>query len=150
MYIVKTKKMSDKAILPNQSYDGDAGFDLFSIDNYSLDSGERCSVHTGLCIELPANTEAQIRPRSGLAIKHGITVLNSPGTIDQDYRGELCVIIINLGKEPFQINEGMRIAQLVVKPVFNVSFVEEKALSTTTRMESGFGSTETGRNENEF
>lgn len=141
MYIVKTKKLSDKAILPDQSYEGDAGFDLFSVDDYSMNPGERCLVHTGISIELPHNTEAQIRPRSGLAIKYGITVLNSPGTIDQEYRGELCVILINLGKETFQINSGTRIAQLVVKPIFKVSFVEVQGLSDTLRNDNGFGST---------
>jgi len=150
VYVVKVKKLSDKATLPNQSYDGDAGFDLFSIDDHLVNPGERYLVHTGLSIELPVNTEAQIRPRSGLALKHGITVLNSPGTIDQEYRGELCVIIINLGKGAFQVSAGMRIAQLIVKPIFDVSFVEEEKLSTTTRMENGFGSTGSGRNKNEL
>jgi len=150
VYVVKVKKLTNRATLPNRSYDGDAGFDLFSIDDYLVNPGERCLVHTGLTIELPVNTEAQIRPRSGLALKHGITVLNSPGTIDQEYRGELCVIIINLGEEAFRVSVGMRIAQLIVKPIFDVSFVEEEKLSTTTRMDNGFGSTGSGRDENEL
>ncbi len=103
--------------------------------------GERRLVRTGLQIELPAETEAQIRPRSGLAIKHGITLLNTPGTIDEGYRGEIGVILINLGDAPFEVTVGMRIAQMVIAPVLRVQVCEKAVLSQTVRGSGGFGST---------
>jgi dUTP pyrophosphatase len=102
---------------------------------------ERKLIPTGLFIELPRDCEAQVRPRSGLALKHGITVLNSPGTIDADYRGEVCVILVNLSQEAFEIQPGERIAQMIVMPYLSVSFEESPELSGTDRGEGGFGST---------
>jgi dUTP pyrophosphatase len=106
-----------------------------------LEPGGRDLVPTGLAIELPTGFEAQVRPRSGLALRHGVTVLNSPGTIDADYRGEICVILVNLGSEPFEITRGDRIAQMVVAPVSRAVLTEVHVLSTSARGADGFGST---------
>ena len=105
-----------------------------------LNRGRRALVPTGLQLELPAGYEAQIRPRSGLAFRHGITVLNSPGTIDADYRGEVQVLLVNLGEKAFMIERGERVAQMVIAPVTRGLLVEAKALTTTTRGAGGFGS----------
>jgi len=109
-----------------------------------LQPGERCLIPTGLFIELPAGYEAQVRPRSGLAFKHGLTVLNAPGTIDADYRGEIGVILINLGQETFVIENGERIAQLVIAEYTRVSWSQSESLSDTERGAGGFGSTGKG------
>jgi dUTP pyrophosphatase len=106
--------------------------------------GGRALIPTGLCLALPAGLEAQVRPRSGLALKHGITVLNSPGTIDADYRGEVQVILVNLGDEPFVVRRGERIAQLVIAPVLQAALIEAGTLDETARGGSGFGSTGIG------
>ena len=140
-YKLKIKRISDKAVLPNYAHEGDAGLDLYAVKELVLKPGERGLVHTGIQIELPKNTEAQIRPRSGLALKHGITTLNSPGTIDEGYRGEIGVILINHSSETFKIEEGMKIAQMVVKPVLKVEIIEVEELSSDTeRSANGFGS----------
>ncbi len=107
----------------------------------TLDPGARSLVPTGLCIQLPSGHEGQVRPRSGLAVKHGITLLNTPGTIDEDYRGEVRVLMVNLGAEPFVVEPGMRIAQLVVAPVTQVEVEEAQELDQSTRGAGGFGST---------
>lgn len=107
----------------------------------TLAPGERAAILTGLIIEIPQGFEGQVRPRSGLALKNGITCLNSPGTIDWDYRGEVKVILANLGSEPFTISRGMRIAQLVIAPVTRVDIREISALTETKRGAGGFGST---------
>jgi dUTP pyrophosphatase len=107
----------------------------------ALALGDRALIPTGMALEIPVGYEAQVRPRSGLAIKHGVTLLNSPGTIDADYRGELMVIVINHGGEPFTVRRGDRIAQLVVAPVSHVEIAEVEELGTTARGEGGFGST---------
>jgi len=135
--------------LPLPCYESNeaAGMDLrAAIDQDKpliIEPGKRALVSTGLAIELPENHEGQIRPRSGLAFKHGITVLNSPGTIDADYRGEIKVLLINHSDEPFEITRGMRIAQLVVAPVVQVMVNEVFALSDTARGVAGYGSTGT-------
>lgn len=140
-YKLKIKRISDKAVLPNYAHEGDSGLDLYAVKELILKPGERGLVHTGIQIELPKNTEAQIRPRSGLALKHGITTLNSPGTIDEGYRGEIGVILINHSDETFKVEEGMKIAQMVVKPVLKVEITEVEELSSDTeRSENGFGS----------
>jgi len=122
-----------------------AGMDLRAAvaegEPMTLKAGERALVPTGLTIALPANYEAQIRPRSGLAFKHGITCLNTPGTIDADYRGEVKVLLINLGQEPFVIKRGERIAQMVIAPVTQSQWEVVTALSETARGAGGFGST---------
>ena len=141
MFEVKVKKLSEKAILPSLAHPGDAGLDLFSIEEVKLKPGKSLTVKTGISIQLPKNTEAQIRPRSGLASRHMITLLNTPGTIDEGYRGEIGVIMINHGKEDFEIKEGMKIAQMVIKPIYEVNIIESKDLNDTSRGEGGFGST---------
>ncbi|MEA2721919.1 MAG: dUTP pyrophosphatase [Candidatus Eremiobacteraeota bacterium] len=110
-------------------------------DELVLAPGDRALVPTGFALEVPEGFEVQLRPRSGLAVKHGITLLNSPGTIDSDYRGEVGIVLVNLGREPFTVHRGDRIAQLVVAPVVQASFREVEALATSTRGEGGFGST---------
>ena len=131
--------------LPTYATDKSAGMDLSAAleEALELGPGERALVPTGLSIALPADHEAQIRPRSGLAIKHGVTVLNTPGTIDADYRGEIKVILINHGKEPFTIKRGMRIAQMVVEKFEHVEWDVVESLEETERGEGGFGSTGT-------
>lgn len=135
------EKINEKAIIPNYAHKGDAGMDLYSVEEVVLEPMQRKLVHTGIRIELPPNTEAQIRPRSGLALKNGITVLNTPGTIDEGYRGEIGIILINLSNESFIVSEGMKIAQMVVKQTLNVEVKEVQNLSETERGEGGFGST---------
>ncbi|OUZ38755.1 deoxyuridine 5'-triphosphate nucleotidohydrolase [Solibacillus kalamii] len=137
---LKIKKTHPNAVLPKQAREGDAGMDLSAVEERVLLPGEYGLIKTGLQIELPEGTEAQVRPRSGLALKHGITVLNSPGTIDAGYRGEIGVILINHGKEPFTIEKGMRIAQLVIQYVLQVFIEETDKLSDTERGDKGFGS----------
>jgi len=141
MYKLKVKKISDKAKLPEYAHPGDAGMDVFSNEEILLRSGESALVKTGIKIELPENTEAQVRPRSGLALKEGITVLNTPGTIDEGYRGEVGVILINHSKKDFLITEGMKIAQMVISPVHRAEVIEVDELSDTIRGTGGFGST---------
>ncbi|WP_456386752.1 dUTP diphosphatase [Profundibacter sp.] len=136
--------------LPTYETAGSAGADLRA--NFAdadrgglvLEAGARALVPTGLRLEIPAGYEVQIRPRSGLALKHGITLPNSPGTIDSDYRGPLGVILLNAGTEPFAINHGDRIAQMVVAPVVQARFEVAEALDETARGEGGFGSTGRG------
>ena len=140
MIQVKFVLLDQNAKAPQKSHDDDAGFDLFAVAEFALHPQEYACIPTGLRIELPPGTEAQIRPRSGLAAKHGITVLNAPGTIDAGYRGEIKVILINHGKEDFSIYPGMRIAQMVIKPLYDVSFTEVSVLQESARSEGGFGS----------
>ena len=120
---------------------GAAGYDLCASKAVTIKSGEFEKVPTGIRISMPMGLEAQIRPRSGLAAKNGVTVLNAPGTIDSDYRGEICVILINHGKKDFVIDPGMRIAQMVFSKVTQVVFKEVDVLDETSRGEGGFGST---------
>jgi dUTP pyrophosphatase len=127
--------------LPHYASADAAGLDVTAAEELTLHSGERHAVATGFAIEIPRGYEVQVRPRSGLAMKHGITCLNTPGTIDSDYRGEVKVILINLGQEPFEIRRGERIAQLVPAPVLRADFVEASELSDTERGSGGFGST---------
>jgi dUTP pyrophosphatase len=127
--------------LPAYATDGAAGMDVVSAEDVTLAPGARHAVATGLAVAIPPGFEIQVRPRSGLALKHGISVPNTPGTIDSDYRGELKVILINLGSDPFEIRRGDRVAQLVLAPVTRANWLEVDALDETTRGEGGFGST---------
>src|SRR5687768_9790310 len=134
------------AALPRYATEGAAGLDLTAAlaQPMVIEPGARALVPTGLAIELPARCEGQVRPRSGLAFKHGVTVLNAPGTIDEDYRGEVQVLLVNLGKEAHLVQPGDRIAQLVVAPVLQVEVVEvasAEKLGASTRGQGGFGST---------
>lgn len=140
---VKIKRIHNDALLPLQANPGDAGMDLYSIETTMIPSGEAKLIRTGLQVELPQGTEAQIRPRSGLALKHSVTVLNSPGTIDEGYRGEIGVILMNHGKEPFIVEKSMRIAQMVIQFVPSIQVTEVNELSETVRGSSGFGSSGT-------
>ena len=141
MNMLKVKRLSAGAVLPAYAHPGDAGLDLYSAVSLSLDPGESKLVGTGISIELPPNTEGNVRPRSGLALKHGVTVLNSPGTIDGGYRGEVGIILINHGRARFDVQPGMKIAQLVVAPCMSVDVQEISDLTASSRGEGGFGST---------
>ena len=140
---IQIKKLSNSVSIPKYETPGSSGMDVAAHieDNIIINPGEKALVSTGLSISIPAGYEVQIRPRSGLAAKKSITVLNSPGTIDADYRGEIKVILINLGKEKFVVKNGERIAQMVVCPVIQASLDEVKELSDTARGSGGFGST---------
>jgi len=127
--------------LPRYASEDAAGLDVTAAEELTLQPGQRHAVATGFAIEIPRGYEVQVRPRSGLAIKHGITCLNTPGTIDSDYRGEVKVILVNLGQEPFEVRRGERIAQLVPAPVLRANFVETTELAATARGSGGFGST---------
>ena len=127
--------------LPAYASQGAAGLDVVAAEELVLEPGQRYAVATGFAIAIPEGYEVQVRPRSGLAIKHGITCLNTPGTIDHDYRGEVKVILANLGAEPFPIRRGERIAQLVPAPVLKACFREVETLEETERGAGGFGST---------
>ena len=135
------KKLHNEAKIPEKAHKTDAGFDLFSVEETVISPGEYKLIKTGISIQLPPGTEAQIRPRSGMALKFGITVLNSPGTIDEEYRGEIGVILINHGKSDFHVEKQMKIAQMVVAPVMQVGIKEIAVLTETVRGEGGFGST---------
>jgi dUTP pyrophosphatase len=136
--------------LPRYETSGAAGLDLLAAvpedGPIVLAPDARALVPTGLVIQLPPGYEAQVRPRSGLALRHGVTVLNAPGTIDSDYRGEVQVLLVNCGHEPFAVTRGLRIAQLVVAPVTAATLVEVDDVDETVRSESGFGSTGLSRN----
>jgi len=127
--------------LPRYATEGAAGMDVLSAEDVTLEPGARHAVATGLAVAIPAGYEIQVRPRSGLALKHGIAVPNTPGTIDSDYRGELKVILLNHGSEAFVIRRGDRIAQLVLAPVTLAAWDEVTALDETGRGAGGFGST---------
>ncbi|RYE31623.1 MAG: dUTP diphosphatase [Hyphomicrobiales bacterium] len=145
MATVLLQRLPHGADLPLPAYEtaGAAGLDLRAAisENLSLAPGERALVPTGLAMQLPEGFEGQVRPRSGLAVKHGVTVLNAPGTVDSDYRGEVKVPLINLGQQPFAIARGDRIAQMVIAPVTRAVLAEVAELDATTRGAGGFGST---------
>lgn len=145
---LRVARLRADAVLPRYATDGAAGLDLSAALDEPLlvEPRARVRVPTGLVIALPPGHEGQVRPRSGLAFKHGLTVLNAPGTIDEDYRGELAVLLVNLGAEPVRILPGDRIAQLVIAPVTRVTveLAELEALEQTARGSGGFGSTGTG------
>ncbi|MFH1587296.1 MAG: dUTP diphosphatase [Candidatus Diapherotrites archaeon] len=138
---VKISKISGEAILPSYAHPGDAGMDLYSVEETELLPGERKLVGTGIKIALENGYEAQVRPKSGLAIKEGITVLNTPGTIDAGYRGEVKVILVNLSDRAFGIKKGQKIAQMVFAKVEEAELEEVEELDETSRNDGGFGST---------
>ncbi|WP_298289652.1 dUTP diphosphatase [Novosphingobium sp.] len=139
--LVKRLPHGEGLPLPAYATEGAAGMDVVAAEDLDLAPGARHAVATGLSIAIPAGYEIQVRPRSGLALKHGVTVPNTPGTIDSDYRGELKVIMINLGHESFSIRRGDRVAQLVLAPVTRGTWLEVEELDATARGEGGFGST---------
>jgi dUTP pyrophosphatase len=138
---IKFKKLTPDARLPHKASEHAAGYDIYAMQDAVMEPGEIKMISTGLAMEMPNNLEAQVRPRSGLAIKHGITVINSPGTIDSDYRGEVKVGLINLSKTTYTIESGMRIAQMVFSRVLPTRIIETVKLSDTDRGAGGFGST---------
>lgn len=140
MLKVKIQKISEDAILPSYAHEGDAGMDIYSIKEYIVQPSHRVLVATGIKVEVPKGYEMQVRPKSGLALKEGITVLNTPGTIDSGYRGEVGVIVINHSSKDYKIEKGQKIAQAVFNKIERAVFVESK-LSETKRGEGGFGST---------
>jgi dUTP pyrophosphatase len=142
MTTLKITRLAHGADLPLPAYEseGAAGLDLRAAEACEIAAGERALVATGLSIAIPRGFEGQVRPRSGLAAKHGVTVLNAPGTIDSDYRGEVKVILVNFADAPFRIARGDRIAQLIVAPVTRVEIAEVESLDATARGEGGFGS----------
>ncbi|MBO7721888.1 MAG: dUTP diphosphatase [Kiritimatiellae bacterium] len=138
---VRFRKIHPAAALPAYAHDGDAGMDLRSVEDIAVAPGARALVRTGLVMMLPPGYEGQVRPRSGLALRHGVTVLNSPGTVDAGYRGEVGVILANFGDAEFSVRRGDRIAQLVIAPVLRAGIEEVEAVDDTDRGEGGFGST---------
>ena len=138
---IKIKKLNNDAVIPAYQSEGAAGFDLHSTQDIVLKPAQRALVGTGLAIALDVGYELQIRPRSGLALKHGITCLNTPGTVDSDYRGEVKVLLINHSDEDFEIKKGERIAQGVVNAIIQAKLFEVEDLDSTQRGENGFGST---------
>ena len=135
------KRLSKEISLPKYETSGSSGMDLSANVNTNIDPGKTAIIPTGLALSIPKGFEVQIRPRSGLAAKKQISVLNTPGTIDADYRGEIKVILINLGHHPFKVEKGLRIAQMVVCPVVEAQFKEVDELNDTKRGKGGFGST---------
>ena len=138
---LRFKKVHPDAVLPSYAHPSDAGMDVRSIEDLTLAPGKRALVRTGLVMLLPPGHEAQVRPRSGLALKNGITVLNAPGTIDSGYRGEVGVILANLGDAEFQVKKGDKVAQIVIAPVTQAMVEEVDFIDETDRGTGGFGST---------
>lgn len=138
---IRIKKVNPMAIMPEYAHEGDAGMDVFSLVEKKIAPGEIALIGIGLALEIPQGYEIQVRPRSGLALKNGITVLNSPGTIDSGYRGEIGVILINHGREVFCVEKGMKIAQLVLTKYEKASLIEVENLCESQRSIDGFGST---------
>ena len=139
--IIRFQKLNPLATVPVQAHPGDAGMDLVSIEAAEIAPGARRLVRTGLAVEIPVGYEGQVRPRSGLALKNGVTVLNAPGTIDAGYRGEIGVVLANFGEAAFKVEPGMRIAQLVIAAVANVTVQVSDTLSSSERGAGGYGST---------
>jgi dUTP pyrophosphatase len=140
---VAVRRLRPDALVPRQAYEGDAGLDLSACEGVVLGPGERAVVPTGLAVEIPEGHAGFVQPRSGLASRHGIGIVNSPGLIDSGYRGEIQVVLLNTGDEPFAVEPGMRIAQLVVVPVAAVRVIEVDELAASERGSRGFGSSAT-------
>ena len=140
MIKVKIQKTSEDAIIPTYAHETDAGMDLFSAKDALILPKHRALIPTGIKVEIPKGYEMQIRPKSGLALRDGITVLNTPGTIDSDYRGEVGLILINLSSKPYKVEKGQKVGQAVFNKFETAKFISEK-LSKTSRGEGGFGST---------
>ena len=140
MLKVKIQKINEDAIIPNYAHEDDAGMDLFSVKDVLILPMHRALIPTGIKVEIPKGYEMQIRPKSGLALREGITVLNTPGTVDADYRGEIGIILINLSSKPYKVEKGQKVGQAVFNKFETAKFVSEK-LSATKRGGGGFGST---------
>jgi dUTP pyrophosphatase len=138
---LRVMKLRDDAVLPSRAHSGDAGFDLSACEEVTIGVGERATVGTGLTIEIPDGHAGLVAPRSGLALRHGLSMVNAPGVIDAGYRGEVRIILLNTDREhAFTVEPGMRIAQLVVVPIAAVELVETREVTATDRGEGGFGS----------
>jgi dUTP pyrophosphatase len=137
---VAVRRLRPDAHIPEQAYDGDAGLDLAACDHVMLGPGERAVVPTGLAVEIPDGYAGFVQPRSGLAARHGIGIVNSPGLIDSGYRGEIRIVLLNTSREAFSVEPGMRVAQLVVVPVAAVRLIEVDELASSDRGVQGFGS----------
>lgn len=142
---VAVRRLRPDAVLPSYAHPGDAGLDLTAVEGVTLAPGERAAVPTGLAVAIPGGWVGLVHPRSGLARRHGLTVANAPGTIDAGYRGEVQVLLINLGAETVHLAAGERVAQLLVQPVGRARVVEVEDLGDTSRGDGGFGSTGTAR-----
>jgi dUTP pyrophosphatase len=140
MIDLAVRRLRPDALVPEQAYEGDAGFDLAACDPVVLEPGQRAIVPTGLAVEIPEGYAGFVQPRSGLAARHGIGIVNSPGLIDSGYRGEICVVLLNTAREPFSVEPGMRIAQLVIMPVASIRLIEVDELEVSSRGARGFGS----------
>lgn len=138
---LRVKRLDPSSVLPRYAHRGDSGLDLYSSEDITIEPSAAELVHTGIAVELPAGTEGQVRPLSGLALQRSLTVLNSPGTIDEGYRGEICVVLINHGSKSFLVKTGTRIAQLVIQRRLEIEVIEVATLGNTPRGEGGFGST---------
>jgi len=138
---IKIKKLNEEAIVPHYVHQGDAGMDVYSIENHIINPGQITLVKTGLAFEIPIGYEIQVRPKSGLALKHGITLTNSPGTLDSGYRGELGVILQNEGKNSYEVKKGEKIAQIVLARYEEADIEEVNEISESSRGDGGFGST---------
>ena len=138
---IAVTRVRDEAVLPSRAYDGDAGFDLAACESVTLAPGERAAVSTGLAVEIPDGYAGFVQPRSGLAARHGITIVNSPGLVDSGYRGEVLIVLLNTDRhEAFSVEPGMRIAQLVILPVPAVELLEVEQLAESQRGARGHGS----------
>jgi dUTP pyrophosphatase len=138
---LRVRRLREDALLPSRAYDGDAGFDLAACDRVELGPGERAAVGTGLAVAIPDGFAGYVQPRSGLAARHGLSIVNTPGLVDSGYRGEVRVVLLNTDRErPFTVEPGMRIAQLVVLPVPEIAVVEVGELPESARSGRGFGS----------
>jgi dUTP pyrophosphatase len=152
---LRVMRLAHGADLPLPAYQSEhaAGLDLFAAvaaeQPVILAPGDRAMIPTGIAVALPLGTEGQVRPRSGMAVRHGVTVLNAPGTIDADYRGEIQVVLVNLGRDRFSVSRGMRIAQLIIAPTMQAVISESIDLDETTRGVGGFGSTGSGQDDGE-
>jgi dUTP diphosphatase len=139
---VQIQRLVPEARLPEQQHPGDAGWDLRALEAVAIPPGGRCLVRTGLAVAIPEGWEGQVRPRSGLALRRGLTLLNSPGTVDSGYRGEVCVILLNTDGETQSIEAGERVAQMVIAPVASdVEIIDAESLPESQRGEGGFGHT---------
>jgi dUTP pyrophosphatase len=139
---VEIKRLNEDAIIPQYAHKTDAGADVFAVEEVTLKPHETALVKTGIAVAIPVGYEIQVRPRSGLSLKTNLRVANAPGTIDSDYRGEICVIMTNIGNLSYTINKGDKIAQLIIAPVPMIDWVMVEELSSTERGEGGFGSTD--------
>lgn len=138
---IKIKKLNSDAILPSYAHKGDAGMDVYSCEDCMIYPRDRKAVSTGLSFEIPQGSEIQVRPKSGLVLNHGLTLLNAPGTLDSGYRGELKIILFNTSKEVYEVKKGQKIAQIILARYEEAEIEEAEELSITERGEGGFGST---------